>query len=201
VIGLARSSLQYRPDPKDDNALRLALIRLAKQYGRYGYRKIAGLLLIEGWKVNHKKEQNGRERCLHDRFVIRKRVEVPTATKVYDGVLRDISVGGAAIQVRGPLYEADIITVNLNDLGEFDGQALLSLDEDMVLVEFEVAEQQTINLAAKPVGIYCGAEAEKPKDPNEIDELRHHGEMYEEGRLAFDALMHWIERGYADLSE
>ena len=55
MIGLARSSLQYRPDPKDDNALRLALIRLAKQYGRYGYRKIAELLRIEGWKVNHKK--------------------------------------------------------------------------------------------------------------------------------------------------
>ena len=55
MIGLARSSLQYRPDPKDDNALRLALIRLAKQYGRYGYRKIAVLLRIEGWKVNHKK--------------------------------------------------------------------------------------------------------------------------------------------------
>jgi hypothetical protein len=33
----------------------LALIRLAKQYGRYGYRKIAELLRIEGWTVNHKK--------------------------------------------------------------------------------------------------------------------------------------------------
>jgi len=31
------------------------LIRLAKQYGRYGYRKIAELLRIEGWRVNHKK--------------------------------------------------------------------------------------------------------------------------------------------------
>jgi len=31
------------------------LIRLAKQYGRYGYRKIAALLHIEGWQVNHKK--------------------------------------------------------------------------------------------------------------------------------------------------
>ena len=33
----------------------LALIRLAKQYGRYGYRKITALLCIEGWSVNHKK--------------------------------------------------------------------------------------------------------------------------------------------------
>ncbi|MEM8575973.1 MAG: hypothetical protein AAGF48_15280 [Pseudomonadota bacterium] len=37
VVGVARSTLQYRPNPKDDDALRLALIRLAKKYGRYGY--------------------------------------------------------------------------------------------------------------------------------------------------------------------
>jgi transposase InsO family protein len=42
--------------PQDnEEALRLALIRLAKQYGRYGYRKIAALLRVEGWQVNHKK--------------------------------------------------------------------------------------------------------------------------------------------------
>ena len=53
---MARSSQQYKPKPRrDDEALRLALIRLAKQYGRYGYRKIAKLLRIEGWDVNHKK--------------------------------------------------------------------------------------------------------------------------------------------------
>ena len=54
-LGLARSTLQYKIAAKDDDALRLALIRLAKQYGRYGYRKIARLLRIEGWHVNHKK--------------------------------------------------------------------------------------------------------------------------------------------------
>lgn len=40
---------------REEDALRLALVRLAKQYGRYGYRKIAQLLRIEGWHVNHKK--------------------------------------------------------------------------------------------------------------------------------------------------
>jgi putative transposase len=40
VIGLSRSSLQYQPARRDDDALRLALIRLTKKYGRYGYRKI-----------------------------------------------------------------------------------------------------------------------------------------------------------------
>ena len=31
------------------------MIRLAKKYGRYGYRKITELLHVEGWSVNHKK--------------------------------------------------------------------------------------------------------------------------------------------------
>ena len=45
ILGLARSTLHYKAASRtDDEALRLALIRLAKQYGRYGYRKIAHLL-------------------------------------------------------------------------------------------------------------------------------------------------------------
>ena len=31
------------------------IVELAKQYGRYGYRRITALLHREGWRVNHKK--------------------------------------------------------------------------------------------------------------------------------------------------
>ncbi|MCE8522765.1 transposase [Ruegeria pomeroyi] len=55
VLGLSRSSLRYQSKPADDNALRLAMIRLAKQYGWYGYSKVTALLRMEGWWVNHKK--------------------------------------------------------------------------------------------------------------------------------------------------
>ena len=55
VLGLSRSSLRYQAKPLNDDALRLAMIRLAKQYGRYGYRKVTALLRMEGWQVNHKK--------------------------------------------------------------------------------------------------------------------------------------------------
>jgi len=54
-VGIARSTLHYKSAPKDDDALRLEMIRLAKKYGRYGYRMIAQLLRMAGWKVNHKK--------------------------------------------------------------------------------------------------------------------------------------------------
>ena len=39
------------------------------------------------------------------------------------------------------------------------------------------------------------------KFAREIDQLLYHQEIYEEARLAFDALMHPIERGYVDFSE
>jgi putative transposase len=47
---VARSTQNYKPVQRDDDNL-----RLAKAFGRYGYRKIAQLLRIEGWKVYHKK--------------------------------------------------------------------------------------------------------------------------------------------------
>ena len=52
---MARSTQNYKAVQQSDDSLRLALIRLSKQYGRYGYRKIAELLRVEGWAVNHKK--------------------------------------------------------------------------------------------------------------------------------------------------
>ncbi len=36
---------------------------------------------------------------------------------------------------------------------------------------------------------------------DEIKSLRHHREMYEEARLAFESLTHIIERGYIALSD
>jgi len=55
VLGVARSTQRYEAVPRTEDDLRLAFIRLAKQYGRYGYRKIGELLRTEGWAVNHKK--------------------------------------------------------------------------------------------------------------------------------------------------
>ena len=53
---MTRSSFRYKSAPKnDEEELRLALVKLAKRYGRYGYRKIAALLRVDGWTVNHKK--------------------------------------------------------------------------------------------------------------------------------------------------
>jgi transposase InsO family protein len=39
----------------DEDALTRAIIDLATEYGRYGYRRITALLRNQGWHVNHKR--------------------------------------------------------------------------------------------------------------------------------------------------
>ena len=41
--------------PDDEEALTAAIIRLASQYGRYGYRRITAMLRAKGWIANHKR--------------------------------------------------------------------------------------------------------------------------------------------------
>ncbi len=53
ALGIHRSSLRYEPEPRADEApLTQAVLRLASQYGRYGYRRITALLHAEGWRVS-----------------------------------------------------------------------------------------------------------------------------------------------------
>src|SRR5213075_1242135 len=56
VLDQARSTQRYEPLMMDkDDLLRKDMIRLATQYGRYGYRRITICLNQEGWQVNHKR--------------------------------------------------------------------------------------------------------------------------------------------------
>ncbi len=56
VLGRHRSTQRQAPvPPGDEAALTAAIIDLARQYGRYGYRRITALLRKEGWCCNHKR--------------------------------------------------------------------------------------------------------------------------------------------------
>ena len=52
VVGQSRSTQRYQPlSRNDEDALTHAIIALAAQYGRYGYRRVTALLQAEGWSV------------------------------------------------------------------------------------------------------------------------------------------------------
>ena len=56
VLKQPRTSQRYVPRPApDEHALRERIIELAREYGRYGYRRITALLRMEGWSVNPKR--------------------------------------------------------------------------------------------------------------------------------------------------
>jgi putative transposase len=56
VLGQHRATQRHpvRPRP-DEEALTTAILQLATQYGRYGYRRITALLREDGWTVNVKR--------------------------------------------------------------------------------------------------------------------------------------------------
>jgi putative transposase len=56
TVGQPRSTQRQGPVPSvEEDRLRSEIVSLACQYGRYGYRRITGMLRREGWRVNHKR--------------------------------------------------------------------------------------------------------------------------------------------------
>ena len=56
MLGQHRSTQRKPPRGRDDEErLTADIIALARQYGRYGYRKVAALLRDAGWLINAKR--------------------------------------------------------------------------------------------------------------------------------------------------
>jgi hypothetical protein len=52
MVNQPRGTQRFRPSPREDeDALTRAIIQLASQYGRYGYRRTTALLRGAGWQV------------------------------------------------------------------------------------------------------------------------------------------------------
>ena len=102
VVGQPRATQRRTPKIRhDEAALTEAIVRLAKKYGRYGYRRVRQLLIDDGWRVSVKrvyriwrreglkvpKKQPKRGRLwLNDGSCIRLRPERPNHVWSYDFV-------------------------------------------------------------------------------------------------------------------
>jgi putative transposase len=146
VLGQHRSTQRKVPRAADDEvALTASIVGLARQYGRYGYRRITALLRAEGWRCNHKRveriwqreglkvpaRQPKRGRLWHnDGSCVRLRPERPNHVWAYDfvedrtrdgrkfrmlNVVDEYTRECLAIRVGRQLKAADVIDV-LSDL-------------------------------------------------------------------------------------
>ncbi len=114
MLSQPRSTQRYeRKKPCDEDRLRTDIISLASRYGRYGYKRVTGLLRNLGWHVNHKrveriwrqeglkvpKKQPRRSRlCLNDGSCIRLRAERAHHVWAYDFVA-ERTVDGRSIKM------------------------------------------------------------------------------------------------------
>lgn len=103
VLGQSRSTQRRRLVIREDEGpLTRAIIELATEYGRYGYRRVSALLRNQGWQVNHKRveriwraeglkvpqKQPKRARLwLNDGSCVRLRATHPNHVWSYDFVL------------------------------------------------------------------------------------------------------------------
>ena len=146
VLGQHRSTQRKIPkEPEDEAALTAAIIALATQYGRYGYRRITALLRDAGWWVNKKRVERIWRReglkvpgkqpkkgrlWLTDGSCIRLRPEYPNHVWSYDfvddrthdgrkfrmlNIIDEFTRECPAIRVGRKLKAADVIDV-LSDL-------------------------------------------------------------------------------------
>ncbi len=102
TLGQHRSTQRKIPRGRDDEAALTAdIVELARQYGRYGYRRVAALLRHAGWRVNDKrveriwrreglkvpsKQPKRRRLWLNDGSCVRLRPERPNHVWSYDFV-------------------------------------------------------------------------------------------------------------------
>lgn len=103
LLGQWRGTQRYESNPKaDEDELSGAVISLASQYGRYGYKKITALLRTAGWRVSRdrveriwkreglkvpQKQRPRRRLWLDDGSCIRLRPDHPNHVWSYDFVL------------------------------------------------------------------------------------------------------------------
>jgi len=62
VLGQARSTQRHKPRVREDELRPVArVVELAREFGRYGYRRMTALLRREGWRVNAKRVERDLE--------------------------------------------------------------------------------------------------------------------------------------------
>ena len=148
MVGQHRST-QWRKRQRLDNedALTAAIITLASNYGRYGYRRVTALLRRDGWYVNHKRvariwrreglrvpqKQPKRGRLwLNDGSCVRLRPEHPNHVWAYDFV-QDRTRDGRKFRMLTVIDEFTRECLAIEVARRLDSQAVLAVLGDLMV--------------------------------------------------------------------
>src|SRR6204780_5670389 len=102
LMGIDRGSYRYEPRPDRNGPLREALVKLARQKPRYGYRRLHALLSRRGYEVNVKRvyrlyvEERLMVRRKRRKRLVRERTAEPRLTGANQEWAMDFIVDGRA---------------------------------------------------------------------------------------------------------
>ena len=116
LLGQPSGTQRYRPTQREDeDALTQAIVALASQYGRYGYRRITALLKRAGWRV-------GKDRV--ERIWRREGLKVPKRQKPRGRLwLND----GSCVRLR-PMHSNHVWSYDFVSARTHDGRAVRMLN-------------------------------------------------------------------------
>ncbi|MET3413785.1 hypothetical protein ABIC30_004975 [Methylobacterium sp. 1030] len=112
IVGQHRGTQRYVPTvPADEDGLTRAIVALASEYGRYGYRRVTALLQTDGWQV-------GKDRV--QRIWRREGLKVPCRHKPRSRLwLND----GSCVRLR-PLHRNHVWSFDFVQARTHDGRSL-----------------------------------------------------------------------------
>ena len=123
IVGQHRGTQRYVPMvPADEDALTRAIVALASEYGRYGYRRVTALLQAAGWQV-------GKDRV--QRIWRREGLKVPQKHRPRSRLWLN---GGSCVRLR-PQHRNHVWSFDFVQAQTHDGRSLrvLTLIDDLTL--------------------------------------------------------------------
>ena len=96
----------------------------------------------------------GREPREHRKFEISKRITIIRGDLEIEGVLQDISLGGAAIECSAALDAGLSDEIDIEDIVTYPANVVRRIDSDVVAVRFTITEALAVRMAARIASVY-----------------------------------------------
>ncbi len=107
--------------------------------------------------VDSNSDQNRRR---HRRTAVTRPVRAKSGSREHLGATKDISVGGAALELDGKLEDEDLVELDIENMSPVSGRVARWFDDGFA-IEFDIGEDEEARLLAEIAQIHDTIESEE----------------------------------------
>ena len=101
-----------------------------------------------------------RDRRRHRRIAVSRRVRAKSGAREHEGLTKNISVSGAALELDAELEDEDLVELDIEDMSRLSGRVARWFDDGFA-VEFDIDEDEEARLIAEIAQIHDAIETEE----------------------------------------